>query len=128
VRHFLLITEREIAVARVLRSLGTGPLQRSQAEHAAQLLGVHWTTIYHLRARFLPDPRTSSLVADRGGRGAEPERLAARVEAVVTKVISQWVPAQRFLANPSWTPTWKGAAAATPWPSSLLFAFPSSAA
>jgi putative transposase len=100
VRDFLPITEREIAIARVLRPLGTGPLQRSQAERAAQLLGLHWTTIYRLRARFLRDPRTSSLVADRGGRRAEPERLARLVEAVVTEVVSQWLPAQRFLAHP----------------------------
>jgi putative transposase len=100
VRDSLPITEREIAIARVLRPLGTGPLQRSQAERAAQLLGLHWTTIYRLRARFLRDPRTSSLVADRGGRRAEPERLARLVEGVVTEVVSQWLPAQRFLAHP----------------------------
>ena len=100
VRDSLPITDREIAIARVLRPLGTGPLRRSQAERAAQLLGVHWTTIYRLRARFLRDPRTSSLVADRGGRAGEPERLAPEVEAVVTEVVSQWLPAQRFLAHP----------------------------
>jgi putative transposase len=100
VQDSLPVTEREIAIAKVLRPLGTGPLDHSHAERAAQLLGVHWTTVYRLRARFLRDPRTSSLVADKGGRRCEPERLAAAVETVVTDVVSTWLPAQRFLAHP----------------------------
>lgn len=94
------ITEREIEIARVLRPLGRGALARAQAERAAQLLGVHWTTVYRLRVRFLRDPRTSSLVADAVGRKRDPHRLDPAVEAIVTEVVSQWLPKQRLLAHP----------------------------
>ena len=88
-----------IKIARVLRALGAGPMQRQQAERAAQLLGVHWTTVYRLRARFLRDPVASALTADLGGRRGEPCRLPAEVEAVVADVVEQWLPRQRELAH-----------------------------
>ena len=94
------ITEREIQIARVLRPLGTGAMSRAQAQRAAQLLGLHWTTIYRLRTRFLRDPRTSALVADQGGRKSAPTRLSGAVEAVVSEVVTRWLPAQRFVAHP----------------------------
>ena len=94
------IGEREVQIARVLRPLGRGPMRREQAERAGQLLGVHWTTVYRLRARFLADPRTSALVPDAGGRRGEPWRLAPAVEAIVSSVVDQWVPRQRELAHP----------------------------
>ena len=94
------IGEREVQIARVLRPLGRGPMRREQAERAGQLLGVHWTTVYRLRARFLADPRTSALVPDAGGRRGEPWRLAPAVEAIVWSVVDQWVPRQRELAHP----------------------------
>ncbi len=94
------ITQREIQIARVLRPLGRGPLRRSQAVLAGQLLGVHWTTVYRLRARFLRDPLTSSLVPDPGGRRGEPQRLNPDVEAVVTSVVQHWIAGQRQLAHP----------------------------
>lgn len=50
------LTEREIEIARVLHPLGTKSMTRSQAAMAARLLGVHWTTVYRLRQRFLRDP------------------------------------------------------------------------
>ena len=94
------IGEREVQIARVLRPLGRGPMRREQAERAAQLLGIHWTTVYRLRARFLADPRTSALVPDAGGRRGEPWRLAPAVEAIVSSVVDQWVPRRRELAHP----------------------------
>ncbi|HET9643447.1 MAG TPA: hypothetical protein VFP68_08845 [Burkholderiaceae bacterium] len=94
------VTKREIEIARVLRPLGSGPLSREQAVRAGQLLGVHWTTVYRMRARFLRDPRTSSLVADRGGRRGDPLRLAPEVEAIVSDVVERWMASQRHRAHP----------------------------
>jgi putative transposase len=47
---------RAAKIADVLRPLGRGPLSKEQAVLAADLLGVHWTTVYSLRRRFLADP------------------------------------------------------------------------
>src|SRR5438477_11009354 len=54
-------TEREIRIARVLRPLGTKPMTRSQAVMAGKLLGLHWTSVYRLRRRFLGDPVASAM-------------------------------------------------------------------
>ena len=93
------LSEREIQIARVLRPLGTGKMTRAQAERAGQLLGVHWTTVYRLRTRFLRDPVASSLLPSRGGRLKEPLRLAPKLEAVVGDVVERWLPRQRELAH-----------------------------
>jgi hypothetical protein len=45
--------ERAAQLAAVLRPLGQGPLTRDQAVAAANVLGVHWSTVYRLRRRFL---------------------------------------------------------------------------
>lgn len=50
------LTERDLKVAQILRPLGTQPLSMQQAKVASQLLGVHWTSIYRLRRRFLLNP------------------------------------------------------------------------
>lgn len=99
-REAVQISEREIRIARVLRPLGTGPMGRAQAERCAQLLGVHWTTVYRLCERYLRDPRTSALVADRGGRRGDRQRLDPAVEALVAAVLEEWLPAQKHLAHP----------------------------
>jgi putative transposase len=49
-------SSRAAKIADVLRPLGRGPLSKEQAVFAADLLGVHWTTVYRLRRRFLADP------------------------------------------------------------------------
>jgi putative transposase len=67
-------------------------MRRARAERAGQLLGVHWTTVYRLRARFLRDPSTSSLVPSPTGRRREPRRLASELEAVLTEVVERWRP------------------------------------
>lgn len=56
-RHML--PNRELKIAEILRPLGTGPLSRQMAMRAAQLLNVHWTSVYRLRRRFLAHPVAS---------------------------------------------------------------------
>ena len=82
-------TEREVAIARVLRPLGAGPMRRDQAMRAGELLGVHWTTVYRLRTRFLRDPVTSSLTPGERGRRPDLSRLDPKVETVISDVLSQ---------------------------------------
>ena len=94
------LTEREIKIARILRPLGSGPLRREQAARAAQLLGVHPSTVYRLRRRFLRDPVAFSLLPDDSGRLREPKRLPAPLEAILTDVVERWLPRQRELAHP----------------------------
>lgn len=95
------ITEREQRIARVLRPLGHAPMTQAQAERAGQLLGVHWTTVYRLRERFLRDPVTSTLLPSPRGRRKDPKRLAQAVEEVVQEVVEQWMPEQRELPHPA---------------------------
>lgn len=94
------VTERESRIARVLRPLGTAPMTRQQAERAAQLLGLHWTTVYRLRRRFLQNPVTSSLKPRKPGRTAGSHRLGNTVEAIVNDAVCDWLPRQRQLAHP----------------------------
>ena len=54
---------------------------------AGQLLGVHWTTVYRLRARFLRDPVVSALAPSPLGRRNDSRRLAGDVETVITEVV-----------------------------------------
>ena len=93
-------TEREIRIARVLRPLGTKPMSRQQAEMAGKLLGLHWTSVYRLRQRFLADPVASSIV--QRARGPKPggKRVNARAEQIIDDVLRRWVPKQRELAHP----------------------------
>jgi putative transposase len=92
--------EREFAIARVLRPLGDKSLSMAQAKVAAQLLGVHWTTVYRLRKRFLEDPVASSIVPKSAGPAAGGTRLDKRVDDVIDVVLSRWLPRQRELAHP----------------------------
>ena len=94
------VSEREQRIARVLRPLGTSPMSREQAKRAGQLLGLHWTGVYRLRARYLQDPVTSSLAARPSGPSRGLHRLNARAEAVVDDVLRRWLPRQRELAHP----------------------------
>jgi putative transposase len=95
------VTARETKIARVLRPLGSAPMTRAQARTAAHLLGVHWTSVYRLRRRFLADPVASSLVPRKDGRKNDPQRLPGSVESIVQDVIETWVPKQRELAHPA---------------------------
>lgn len=81
------ITARETQIARVLRPLGTAPMSRAQAATAGRLLGIHWTSVYRLRRRFLQDPVASALLPRKDGRTHDPQRLAGNVEAIVRDVL-----------------------------------------
>ena len=59
--------ERERRIARILKPLGKAPMLRAQAEMAGRLLGVHWTTVYRLRRRYLADPVATSVQRDEPG-------------------------------------------------------------
>ncbi len=93
-------TARERAMVRVLRKLGTGPLSRKQAEMAGALLGIHWSTVYRLRRRFLANPLASALIPHNRGPKMGSQRLAAKVEKIVSEVITDWLPRQPRFAHP----------------------------
>ena len=61
------LSEREIKMAKLFRALGTGPMTKQQAKRAAQLLGVHWTSVYRLRQKFLANPIATSLLPAASG-------------------------------------------------------------
>ena len=92
------IGEREARIARVLRPLANGALTNEQAKRAGQLLGLHWTTVYRLRRRFLPNPVASSLLRDTPGPRAEPRSLPS--EGILEEVLHHWLPRQPQLAHP----------------------------
>lgn len=78
--------DREIRIARVFRLLGTKPMTRSQAEMAGKLLGLHWTSVYRLRRRFLGDPVASSVAPMLRGPRPGDKRVAAPVEQIIADV------------------------------------------
>jgi len=92
--------DREATIARILRPLGTGPLSRSQARLAANLLSVHWTTVYRLRKRFLADPVASAVRPRARGPKAGNNHLGSRAEVIMDDVLTTWLPGQRQLAHP----------------------------
>jgi hypothetical protein len=92
--------DREIRIARVFRPLGTKPMTRSQAEMAGKLLGLHWTSVYRLRRRFLGDPVASSVAPMLRGPRPGDKRVAAPVEQIIADVLTRWLPMQRELAHP----------------------------
>ncbi len=93
-------TERERAIVKVLRPLGMGPLSRQQATKVGELLGIHWSTVYRLRRRFLADPVASALIPHNRGPKVGSLRLAETVEEIVSEVLTDWLPRQRHLAYP----------------------------
>jgi len=93
-------TERERAIVRVLHPLGRGPLSRQQAKKAGELLGVHRSTIYRLRRRFLTDPVASALIPHNPGPKAGELHLPATVEKIVSEVLTDWLPRQHHLTHP----------------------------
>lgn len=93
-------TARDIAIARVLRPLGTKPMTKAQAVRAGQLLGVHWSTVYRLRRRFLTDPVATAVAPLPPGPDPGGMKLDTQVEEVIDAVLSRWLPRQRFLAHP----------------------------
>ncbi|WP_420482628.1 Mu transposase C-terminal domain-containing protein [Burkholderia cepacia] len=88
-------------VADVLRPLGRGPLSKKRAVLAANLLGVHWTTVYRLRRKFLANPVASAVIPKRRGPSESSHRLGGAVDAVIDEVVHVWLPTQRHLAHPA---------------------------
>ncbi|PRF53190.1 transposase, partial [Burkholderia multivorans] len=74
-------------VADVLRPLGRGPLSKKRAVSAANLLGVHWTTVYRLRRKFLANPVASAVIPKRRGPSESSHRLGGAVDAVIDEVV-----------------------------------------
>jgi putative transposase len=56
---------RDEKIADVLQPLGRGPLSKKHSVTAANLLGVHWTTVYRLRRKFLADTVASAVAQKR---------------------------------------------------------------
>jgi len=94
------LSEREIKMARLFRPLAHEPMTKQQAELAAQLLGLHWTSVYRLRRKFLAKPVATSLVPKVSGRPTGARFLGFQVEAVINEVLQQWLPKQQRLAHP----------------------------
>jgi putative transposase len=67
---------------------------------AAQLLGVHWTTVYRLRKRFLNDPVASAVSPRPPGAKDGSKRLASALEEIISSVLTNWLPRQKELAHP----------------------------
>jgi len=66
-------------IAAVFRPLGRGPLSKKHAMVAANLLGVHWTTVYRLRRKFLANPVASAVTPRRRGPSKGNHRLGGAV-------------------------------------------------
>lgn len=92
---------RAAKVADVLRPLGRGPLSKKLAVLAANLLGVHWTTVYRLRRKFLQNPVASAVAPKRRGPSKGDRRLGGAVDTVIDEVVHVWLPTQRQLAHPA---------------------------
>ncbi|MFM0116853.1 Mu transposase C-terminal domain-containing protein [Paraburkholderia nemoris] len=92
---------RAAKVADVLRPLGRRPLSKKLAVLAANLLGVHWTTVYRLRRKFLQNPVASAVAPKRRGPSKGDRRLGGAVDTVIDEVVHIWLPTQRQLAHPA---------------------------
>ena len=93
-------TEREAKIAELFRPFGAGPLSRKMAKRASQLLGVHWTSVYRLRRRFLAHPVASSLTPRNPGLKVGTRLIDSALDQIIEKVLTDWLPRQRFLAHP----------------------------
>jgi len=93
-------TERDLSIARLLRPLGMQAMSKEQAKVAAQLLNVHWTTVYRKRKRFLADPVAMSVAPRPPGVRNGITRLDPQAELAVTATLTKWLPRQKELAHP----------------------------
>ncbi|MBT2324320.1 transposase [Variovorax paradoxus] len=66
----------------------------------SKLLGLHWTTVYRLRKRFLEDPVASSVLPKTPGPERGSRRLDPDVEEIIRNALVRWLPRQRDLAHP----------------------------
>lgn len=93
-------TEREARIARVFRTLGSDPLNLSQAKTAAKLLGISSSSVYRLRRRYLANPVASSVRPKAPGPASGARLLPLGAERIVDAVLTHWLPRQRRLAHP----------------------------
>jgi hypothetical protein len=93
-------SEREFEIAKILRPLGSEPLSRAQADVAGKLLGVHWTTVYRMRKRFLADPVASSVAPKECGPRRGNRLISPTCEQIVEDVLGVWLSKKRALAHP----------------------------
>ena len=93
-------SDPDISKARLLRTLAGQPMSMEQAQRAAQLLGVHWTTVYRLRKRYTLDPVTSSIAARPPGPKDGSQRISSDAESAITVTLTHWLPRQKELAHP----------------------------
>lgn len=71
---------RASKIADVLCPLGRGLLSKKHAVIAANQLGVHWTTVYRLRRKFLANPVASAVAPRRRGPSKGDHRLGGDVD------------------------------------------------
>ena len=93
-------SDRAARIARVLRPLGSKAMSMAQAQVAGKLLGLHWTTVYRLRKRFIEDPVATSVAPRAPGPSSGFRRLDPGVEQVIAQTLAKWLPRQRHLAHP----------------------------
>src|ERR1019366_1476492 len=65
------------------------PFDKNQAEQIAQLLKVHWTTVFRYRRRLLIADTATAVVGRKRGFPAGSTRLTPDQEAVIDKVIAR---------------------------------------
>lgn len=85
---------------KVFRKLGTAPLPRKRAKKIGELLGLDTSSVYRLRRRFLQIPMASALILHGPGPRPGELRLDATVENIVSDVLTDWLPRQRYLEHP----------------------------
>jgi putative transposase len=75
-------------------------MTRERAHRVRHLLGIHWSTVYKLRRRFLQHPVASAVAPRTRGPKNGSKRIDSCVEAVMQDVLDDWLPRQRHLAHP----------------------------
>jgi len=91
---------RDLSIARLFRSLGRQAMTKEQAKRAAQLLQMHWSTVYRLRKRFLLDPVATSVARRPPGPRDGSRRLDPQAEEMIAVTLAKWLPKQKELAHP----------------------------
>src|SRR5258707_10685228 len=92
---------RAAKVADILRPLGRGPLSKKLAALPANLLGVHWTTVYRLRRKFLANPVASAVGPKRRGPSKGDRWLGTAVDTVIDELVHGSLPTPCQPAHPT---------------------------
>jgi hypothetical protein len=97
---------RDLSIARLFRSLGRQAMTKEQAKRAAQLLQMHWSSVYRLRKRFLLDPVATSVARRPPGPRDASRRLDPQAEEMIAVTLAKWLPKQRSWPTRSTTSRW----------------------